>query len=174
MGAVTIPDFVAGPDGYSVLPPGRWTCTTDDFKARFVQGLPDAPRRKQIIEDLEEYQRQQQACGLVVTSYWIDGSFTSAKLNPGDIDVTAIIDGAASSPTGNAHHWINPGSQWKSIPHPDVGRTLLVDGFAVVKVPDGHPAMSDYQQMRGYWDDWWQRCRGTGEAESKGYVEVRM
>ncbi|MFR9751348.1 DUF6932 family protein [Nocardia sp. 004] len=170
---VSIPDYIEGFDGYEVLPPGRYTCNRDEFKERFVQNLPDSERRMQIFEDLEEYQKQQLACGLIVISYWIDGSFTTNKLNPSDIDITAIIDGAASSPTPVADDWINPADCWKNNAHPSVGRTLLVDGYGVVKLPDTHPDVKKYHELRGYWDDWWQRCRGTNEATRKGYVEVK-
>ncbi|WP_216911295.1 DUF6932 family protein [Nocardia noduli] len=170
---MVLPDFVDGHDGYQVLPPGRWPCTAEEFEKRFVSGLPDEPRRRQIFEDVEEYQRQQARRGLTILSYWIDGSFTSAKLNPGDIDVTAVVDGATSQPTSDWKDWFDPTDRWKSVVHPDVGRPLLVDGFGIMKLPDSHPAHRDYLLTRGYWDDWWQRCRGTGAATSKGYVEVK-
>ncbi|PBC35375.1 hypothetical protein CJ179_48120 [Rhodococcus sp. ACS1] len=110
--------------------------------------------------------------GLKVLSYWIDGSFTSSKLNPGDIDITALIDGVASAPTAGYDDWVNPADKWKTLVHPLVGRTINVDGYGIVKAPDGTPAANTYRSMRGYWDDWWQRCRSTGEEMSKGYVEV--
>lgn len=172
MAMIELPEFVAGADGYEVLPAGRWTCTPDAFTARFIAGLPDSSRRKEIFEDFVIYRDMQEGHGLKVLSYWIDGSFTSSKLNPGDIDVTAIIDGPASSPVGDFNDWINPGDRWKTLAHPAVGRTLQVDGYGVVKAPDGTEQSKTYMAMRGYWDDWWQRCRSSGEQLSKGYVEV--
>lgn len=168
-----IPDFVDGHDGYGILPPGRHTCTAQEFEDRFVSGLPDEPRRRQIFQDLEEYQVQQSRRGLSVISYWIDGSFTSAKLNPGDIDITAVVDSGTSQPAPDWQDWFSPGDHWKVNIHPEVQRPLLVDGFGILKVPDEHPAAREYLELRGYWDDWWQRCRGTGPATSKGYVEVK-
>lgn len=145
------------------------------FADRFAHSRTvDSARRERILTDFLTYRDQQLRCGLAVTSYWIDGSFTSDKIDPGDIDITAIIDGSASTPVDDFDDWLLPGDRWKTLPHPRVGRTLLVDGYAVVKVPDNHPSSAGYQQLRGYWDDWWQRCRATGEQESKGYVEVRF
>ncbi|WJJ11496.1 hypothetical protein P9990_23545 [Prescottella equi] len=167
-----LPDFIAGVDGYEVLPTGRWTCTEQCFIDRFVTDLPDSQRRKEIFDDFTQYRAMQAQAGLVVISYWIDGSFTSGKLNPGDIDVTAVIDGENSAPKPGYEDWMTPMDKWKSLVHPEVGRTLLVDGYSIVKTPDSHPNISAYHQMRGYWDDFWQRSRGTGEAASKGYVEV--
>ena len=43
--------------------------------------------RRKLIEDLDVYADQQKKNGLVVTSYWLAGSFVSSKTSPGDIGV---------------------------------------------------------------------------------------
>lgn len=128
--------------------------------------------RKRLFDDLDVYAEQQALHGLVVSSYWIGGSVVSDKRLPNDIDVTAVVDGPASTPDPAAAAWLSPGSTWKHNIHPDIGKLLRIDGFAMVKVPDSHPAIGDYHRLRGYWDDWWQRSRASGEALTKGYVEV--
>lgn len=172
-----LPELIDGPDGYKILPPGRHTCSFSQFESRFVtERIVDHARRSRILEDFLAYRDQQLRCGLVVTSYWIDGSFTSDKVDPGDIDITSLVDGNASRPAGDFASWLNPKDYWKVFVHPHVERTLLVDGFAIVKYPDAAPQelLDNYLKMRGYWDDWWQRSRNTGDRESKGYVEVRF
>jgi hypothetical protein len=166
----SLPPLIPGPDGYSVPPPGRWTCSRAQFEAEFMIGR--APIRRRLVEDLDTYWNQQTRHGLAVLSYWIGGSFVSDKAQPGDIDVTAIIDGAASVPDKSAADWINPRRRWKTQIHPEVGRLLLVDAFGLIKYPDRHPRLPDYHRLRGHWDDWWQRSRATGEALTRGYVEV--
>jgi hypothetical protein len=167
---VVLPALVPGPDGHDVLPPGRWTCTRAEFESVFVR--PDIGVRRKLIEDLDVYAEQQLKNGLVVTSYWLAGSFVSSKTFPGDIDVTAVIDGSASTPSAGAHDWMTPKDRWKHHIHPDVGRLLLVDGYSITKVPDTHHGLDDYHRLRGYWDDWWQRCRVTGAKLARGYAEV--
>lgn len=109
----------------------------------------------------------------MVSAYWIGGSFVSGKDRPADIDFTAIIDGGSSTPDSSAlADWTNPAKKWAHQVHPDVGRLLQLDAYGLVKLPDRHPGMDDYHQTRGYWDDWWQRSRATGEALARGYVEV--
>lgn len=170
-----LPDFIDGADGYRVLPPGRHPCSLDDFADRFAhERTTDRVRRQLILDDFLTFRDQQLRCGLAIISYWIDGSFTSDKIDPGDIDITTVVDGPASAPIDDFADWLNPKDRWKTLPHPRVGRTLLVDGYAVVKVPDNHPTCADYLRTRGYWDDWWQRSRATGEVERKGFVEVRF
>jgi hypothetical protein len=164
-----LPPLNPGADGYSVPPPGRWSCSRTQFEAEFVCG---DPFRASLVADLDSYWGQQTRHGLVVLSYWIGGSFVSDKAQPRDIDFTAIIDGASSNPDLSASDWTNPGPGWKYQVHPEVGRTLNVDAYALAKFPDGHPLTSVYHQQRGQWDDWWQRSRATGEALTRGYVEV--
>jgi hypothetical protein len=128
--------------------------------------------RKRLFDDLDDYAEQQARHGLVVLSYWIGGSVVSDKGRPGDIDVTAVIDGPASRPDAGVGDWLNPGRTWQQNIHPDVGKLLRVDGYAIVKQPDTHPRLADYYRLRGQWDDWWQRSRATGASLTKGYVEV--
>jgi hypothetical protein len=167
---VSLPTLLPGPDGYGVLPPGRWTCSRAEFEVLFLKagGVTRAP----LFADLDIYAEQQARHGLVVTSYWIGGSVVSNKPRPGDIDFTAVIDGSASTPDASHQDWLNPGPRWKHHAHPDIGKFLRVDGYAIVKVPDTHPLLADYYGLRGEWDDWWQRSRATGAALTKGYVEV--
>jgi hypothetical protein len=166
-----LPPLRPGPDGYPVLPPGRYSCTRRQFENRFVKGKD--PIRRALVEDLDTYWDQQSRHGLVVLAYWIGGSFVSGKDRPADIDFTAVIDGRSSSPDCSALlDWTNPAKKWAHQTHPEVGRFLQVDAYGFVKYPDGHPRMDDYHRTRGYWDDWWQRSRATGEALARGYVEV--
>ena len=89
--------------------------------------------RKRLFDDLDDYAEQQARHGLVVLSYWIGGSVVSDKGRPGDIDVTAVIDGPASRPDAGVGDWLNPGRTWQQNIHPDVGKLLRVDGYAIVK-----------------------------------------
>ncbi|WP_435405283.1 DUF6932 family protein [Mycolicibacterium hippocampi] len=165
-----LPSLQPGPDGYSVLPPARYTCTRRQFERKFVRGNRF---REELVEDLDIYRRQQAKRGLVVSAYWVGGSFVSDKDQPGDIDFTALIDGAASTPDPAAiRDWTNPGKKWARQIHPDVGRLLRLDAYGIVKYPDGDPRLQSYHELRGYWDDWWQRSRKTGQSLSRGYLEV--
>lgn len=165
-----LPSLVAGPDGHAVLPPGRWTCSRADVEAVFLRA--HRATRQRLLDDLDIYAEQQARHGLVVMSYWIAGSVVSDKRRPGDIDFTAVIDGPASTPDFSARAWLSPGRTWQHNVHPDIGKLLRVDAYAVVKYADTDPRIGVYHRLRGSWDDWWQRSRATGQALTKGYVEV--
>lgn len=174
---MTLPGLVPGLDGYDVLPRGRHTATLEDVHEHFVATRPDGARRKKLLDDFTDYVSLLGRLGLAVDCVWLDGSFISGKANPGDVDMTPVIDAVRSSPDPAILEdiedvWITPKHRWKRTPVPGLGRAVELDVYGVVKVPDGHPAYSAYVASRGYWDDWWQRSRATGQALVKGYVEV--
>lgn len=169
--------MVRGADGYDVLPRGRHTCTLPQVKELFVADRPDAAWRGQLLDDFVAYLDVLRGLGLEVDSVWLDGSFISGKVNPGDIDMSPVIDAARSNPDAAAlpdleHRWIVPKDRWKREPVPGLGRTVRLDVYGFVKVPDEHLARDGYIALRGLWDDWWQRSRVTGQSLVKGYVEV--
>lgn len=169
---MSLPGFIDGPDGLKVLPPGRHSCTVAEVHACFVAGRPDEAHRQRLFDDWQAFWDQQLAHKLAVIAHWVDGSFTSDKVMPNDIDFSSLIDGTVM-PKAGYESWLSPGPTWKTCTAPIVNRLLLVDAYAVVKVPDAAPDAQHWLAARGKWDDWWQRSRVTGEALAKGYLEVR-
>ncbi|GAA3816412.1 hypothetical protein GCM10022273_28960 [Cellulomonas soli] len=174
---MSLPTLVPGADGYPVLPRGRYTVTMSDVRDNFVVARSDGAWRGQLMDDLERYIELLDRLGLALDSVWLDGSFISGKVTPGDIDCSPVIDAARSAPdpsiTADLNDmWIAPRNRWKHEPVPGIGRTLNLDIYGIVKVPDAHPGHGTYAALRGHWDDWWQRSRATGETLAKGYVEV--
>lgn len=159
--------------------------------ARFASSL----RRGQLFEGLIRYLDGWQiattttdAATPLLRTIWMAGSFVSTKVDPGDIDITPVIDGlAADSVKGQ------PGSKsirrltqnresirerygvevfplrWYPVVRPFRARQLVADEFA-------------YASDRGKLDDFWERDRVDGSdipsKEScnsrRGYLEVRL
>lgn len=119
---------------------------------------------------------------------WFAGSFISDKLNPEDIDITPIINGASVEALKG---------------HPGAGKvkqlfterqhavdSFHVEPFVVQWVPLASTLFPDtlsdqaqsYLRQRGGVDDWWQRLRATPGIKAKptaaeatprrGYLEV--
>jgi hypothetical protein len=66
-----------------------YDCTLAELKARFG-GFQKSDRRPQLFARLESFLLEAQASGLVI-SIVVDGSFTTAKAEPNDIDLILII-----------------------------------------------------------------------------------
>ncbi len=106
---------------------------------------------------------------VVLRAQWIDGSFVTSKLDPGDIDVVTIFDGVAFN---GLEPWQSALAQSIMSGHRD--RDFWgIDSFAVPRYdanvdPVGH---ADYLRQCAYWHHQWGRVRDDDDAV-KGYVEV--
>lgn len=80
---MTIPPF----DENGNLPPGIHYCTWDEFIDRFET----TPRRVRLIRGLIKAMKHLQAAGC--RTFYINGSFVTDKLDPGDFDACWDIDG---------------------------------------------------------------------------------
>lgn len=172
-----LPPLGPGPDAHDALPRGRHTCSWDEMVAAFVTGRPDAAHREGLLDDLRAYLGRLTDIGLVLDSIWVDGSFTSAKVNPSDIDCSPVVDAVASRPDPAEvprlfDTWIHPKNRWKRANVPGLGHTVALDIYGFVVVPDGVPGSDTALVTRGFWDQFWQRSRTTGQAHVKGFVEV--
>ncbi|WP_026208464.1 DUF6932 family protein [Catelliglobosispora koreensis] len=171
-----IPDLL--PNGY--LPVGgRYDCTELEIQERFVEAFAESRTRALIWDDFQSA-RDLVTSTIPVQAIWFGGSFTSAKPDPGDLDMTFIWD-------GRAYETLPPEDRGRLAPFRLGGRgvpfhQLRIDSYAINWF--GHdrpnPATDNvYLPFRGYWDDWWLRLRtgsviaAEGSTARRGYLEVR-
>jgi hypothetical protein len=182
------------------LPLGRYHATLDEVYQRFVShpAFAESPTRELIWDGfvaymlawhvLEEKLTEFLGGKRLVMSTWLGGSFISAKPDPGNLDVTLLVDGElAASCQGK------PGiGSLKRLSY----RAGMLEEFRVspcivryhyFRSPFsqhivGDPEVEDYVMKRGAFDDWWQRVRPDGvpkgeptqetAAARRGYLEV--
>ncbi|CAM3429377.1 DUF6932 family protein [Tsukamurella hominis] len=181
-----------GPDGH--LPLGRYPCSLDELESEFVSAprYTSSVRRRVVFDGLLKYldawERATERFGTdILTAFWVGGSFASAELDPEDIDISPLIDGAelrridGKPGTKRVKELIGKRAKVRDDYH--------VEPFSVVRHPfttvkaraltvDEHT----YVESRGIFDDFWQRCRSTGAAKGpmlevdavprRGYLEV--
>ncbi|MEU6424166.1 DUF6932 family protein [Streptomyces spiralis] len=170
------------------LPLGRYECTEEEIRDAFVNhsNFAASVTRGNIWNDWETA-RETVASIITVHAVWIAGSFTTSKVDPGDIDVVFLVNGPefntlgpqeraivalfGNGSRGASQHGLQVDSYmipWHSFPEPN---------------PDGDPLQAFYYRSRGYWDDFWLRSR-TGPKGSppvhqdafpkRGYLEVKL
>lgn len=124
---------------------------------------------------------------VTVHAVWIGGSFTTSKLDPGDIDVTYIVNADEIRRLQGEEELkiigiFNTPGRVKSEFTLDVDSFLIPWECVPSPAPPGHSTLQDiYYWARGHWDDWWQRER-QGPKDSppgppdtvvrRGYLEV--
>ncbi len=156
---LVIPAFVG-----ENLPPGVHSATVDEVEASLVVAFPTSSSRPPIFEGWRRHRNAVSAL-LPPSVQWVDGSYVSTKINPGDIDVVTHVDGQqfdALDPASQAAvRALFAGS-------PDTS-TFLTDAYAIAEYPLGHVARPFYEQVRAYWEWRWSTAR---DGTSKGFVEV--
>ena len=174
------------------VPVGRHPATLDEVKADFVDApaFASSSRRPYLWDQFELGLATLQ--GVVsVHAAWLAGSFITDKVDPGDVDVTFLVNAAQrySLPPQDARVVdsfllrMDPVTGTMYRPH-----GLDLDSFIV----DWHPFYGDFRQIpeygvytgwRGYWDDFWLRERSVPKRTSspredafpvRGYVEVSL
>ena len=79
------------PDFPPLLPPGRHIMTLEDLKMACVDAYLDNLTRRNLFHNLEAMY-QDCLVANIPCEFWVDGSFICATDNPGDVDVTVMID----------------------------------------------------------------------------------
>ncbi len=85
---MAVPAFGKG----GLLPPGRHPATVDEVRAALVDAFEGSATRAAIFGYWIEL-RAAMAELVPVVSQWLDGSFTTDKLDPADLDLVTLIDG---------------------------------------------------------------------------------
>lgn len=193
-----LPSFAA--NGF--LPLGRYSVSFDEAESILVSApeFRDSDTRQRLWDGLHGYLDRFFALediyvdildGLtLVHRLWLGGSFVSTKPDPGNIDATLLIDTRAERAVRG-----KPGSKWLTTAFKCRDNMNEEFGVSPVRVgyrPVSHvfrserltPEERTYFMERGVWDDWWQRCRLTDQADrspseesaapARGYLEVRL
>lgn len=148
-----------------LLAPGRHTMMLKEIETRCVQAFPGNLRRAALYRALEEFVAKFGEVGLAC-EIWVDGSFLTEKPEPGDVDVTVIMEadvGAALTAPQRALVAQAEGNAFA----PDL------DTFAFVKFSTDNPLYRDAHADAAYtWGEQYQlEC---GDQWLKGFAVLRL
>jgi hypothetical protein len=131
------------------LAPGFHDWTYDEIKKNLVDSFPNSSRREIIFHGYSKLRND--IIQLVDTvEQWLDGSYVTNKINPGDIDLVSLID-------KDKVDCLAPDKQdqlKKLFAGPDTKLTHHCDSYFVPKVPDNHPHKSSIDEALAYWENW--------------------
>lgn len=154
-----LPDFTDGR-----LPAGRHPATIEEVRAALVDPFRSSTTRAAIFAFWEE--RREAVTDLVdLVGEWLDGSFSTDKLDPADIDLLTIIDGPSFDALPRHRRQIIAslvaGTQTEDFWYCDAG--------VVVRYPDDDLSSSRTTVAAGCWAGYFGHTR---EGLSTGIVEV--
>ena len=172
-----IPELVDIGAKRRVLPLGRYSCSLDDIRERYV---PDDDENRSAIWDglLTVVNLVKETVGSVA-ELWIGGSFITSEESPHDIDVVFFFkeDRIKSVDSRGAFLLkLLSGSYG-----PDSRINRYVDSYMMVVPPTEfeNDASRGYTPWRGYWDQFWSKTRFEDDDNrwlypAAGYLEVMI
>lgn len=172
-----IPELVDIGAKRRVLPLGRYSCSLDDIRIRYV---PDDDENRSAIWDglLTVVNLVKETIGSIA-ELWIGGSFITSEENPHDIDVVFFFkeDRIKSVDSRGAFLLNLLSGRYGS----DLRISSYVDSYMIVVPPTEfeNDTKQGYTPWRGYWDQFWSKTRFEDDDKrwlypAAGYLEVMI
>lgn len=172
-----IPELVDIGAKRRVLPLGRYSCSLDDIRKRYV---PDDDENRSAIWDglLTVVNLVKDTIGSIA-ELWIGGSFITSEENPHDIDVVFFFkeDHIKSVDSRGAFLLNLLSGRYGS----DLRISSYVDSYMIVVPPTEfeNDTKQGYTPWRGYWDQFWSKTRFEDDDNrwlypAAGYLEVMI
>ena len=128
------------------LAPGFHDCTVADINEGLVAPFTDSTTRKKIFDGyvtLVELLKGVQ----ITAEQWLDGSFCTDKVDPGDLDMVSLIDkDTLDNLSPQMQQSIEPIFLGKN-----TKQQYCCDSYLLVTLPPTHPDYNKYIAMRKYW-----------------------
>lgn len=155
---------VAAPDFPCLYPLGFHPLSLEEVEVACVAAFPLSRSRRPIMDGLQDFHRLLATSG-VVGKLWLDGSFTTEKIDPKDVDVVlmckAEIYDAGPPEVRTAIELVI--SNLKS--------TNYCDSYICFEYPEGHPLYDEWVWNRAYW---LRQYGFSREIDPKGIVVVSI
>ncbi len=109
------------------------SCNLETIETVFVEPFSDSTTRWKIFNAFTAYLNELKSILNVPLEIWVNGSFSTEKQNPGDVDFVIFVDREAATTHVDAIYRFR---------QKRYGGKSLTDGYFVEVVPQTHP---DYQ-----------------------------
>ncbi len=134
-------------DGNGNLPSGFHEWTFQDIKANLVDKFPSSLTRGKIFNGYSRLRDVVITLKIQQVTHWIDGSFSTQKENPNDIDLLTIIPAAVLNAVPPA---LLPMIR-ATVAGPASKTAYHCDSYLLAEYPQGDPYYEWYRKLRKYW-----------------------
>ena len=135
-----------------------------DFKVTFVDNFGNSQTRQHIFSNYERYLNDLKTEIVKTFNNWVNGSFTTTKINPNDIDVVNIV--THSEELNKNYHLLT-----KFLTQGGSKESYLVDGYFVPVYPSDDPRSAITEQYLSYWKRWFGHDR---DNNPKALIELSI
>jgi hypothetical protein len=133
------------------------------IKKVFVESVPLSSTRKAIFDDYLSYNEELRKIIPSGFMQWIDGSFTTKKVNPNDIDIVTFVDFEVY----NANE-----KQIDELRRTRQTTNRIIDGYFVTVYPENHKNRNWYHIDRMQWIFTFNRVKNS--KLSKGFLQINF
>lgn len=155
-------------EGANYLPPGIHRASVSEVHEVLVAGFDDPAVRQEIFDQWTELTAEIRAI-VQVEKQWLNGSFVSRKLTPGDLDLATFLDGDQLEALPEAER----DRLTALLSGPNVEAYPLIDSFAIVLYAPGHPVHEVGEATREAFEStFFARDSRIAPPIEKGFVEV--
>ena len=141
--------------------------TGEDLKENLVDSFSESKTRKDIYYGYTKYCNDLLVLINECVTQWIDGSFTTIKTDPNDIDIVNWASAERINQLGTA---LIPFDTRTS--QGQVKIDYKVDGYIIPNLDAARPDLSRYyKQNFDYWSKWWGHDR---KNNVKGIIKIRL
>lgn len=145
-------------------PEGILNYPYSEFKVTFVDNFGHSKSRQLIFENYERYLSDFKLEIVSTFRNWVNGSFTTTKADPNDIDIVNIVNHSEEL-NQNTHllaKFLTQGGSKDS---------YFVDGYFVPVYPTDDPRFAITEQSLTYWTHWFGHDR---ENRPKALIELSI
>lgn len=145
------------------LPPGDYWPSTAEFEARFVS-VPGSASRSPIYQGFNRHRIELIAHGVAdAAPCLLDGSFTTNKCDPEDIDLVVEVDESTLFRSRGLQQLLSG---------PNTKADFLCDAYPLIVYDDTHPNYKAVTESgRAYWEKWFGTDR-TGNSKGRVWSNV--
>lgn len=172
-----IPELIDIGAERKVLPLGRYSCTLDEVKQRYVPGGDE--NRAAIWDGFMQAVYFVKSTVGSLAEVWIGGSFITGEEHPHDIDAVFFFKEEKVANVGNAGAFVLNVLARKLRQIQRLNE--YVDGYLVIVQPTeiDNKDPQGWISARGYWDQFWSKTRFAGNDArwlypAAGYLEVMV
>ncbi len=147
-----------------LLPGGFWPMSLTEMRAKCVGAFPFSRSRHLIFDGIEHLITRLSTAD-IAGELWIDGSFVTEKLDPGDADILVRVSSQIYDNDPKKRLVVG----WATDPNRLSDHRC--DSYRWIEYRRGHPAFALSEDDRKYWSDWFGHSRA---GVSKGIVVIEF
>lgn len=152
-------------DANGLLPTGLVKVTAEQVHEHFVVPFTTSTTRQRLYDQWLLHRQAIEAI-VPIERQWLNGSYVTGKVDPGDVDAVTFIDGEAVDA-------LDPPRQ-AILADLTAGHSTRnrwgVDSFMVATYAEGHPDRAAARKVEGSWRRMWTNVKGS--TLTKGFLEV--